>query len=195
MAPKQMKMKTNMKQNIINALMATALTLLVGCATQHQCAQMGNAGWSRWEKSAGGNGHCYKAVAVTNGIAWTQAEKLARAEGGYLACITSKEENDFVFKLINSPSFFTKGNKPSESSGPALGGWQLDRSTEPDGGWCWVSGEPWNYTNWGPGEPNNWSGNEDRLQFYGWSPSTPAATWNDRNRNTPMGGYVIERDH
>ena len=185
MAPKQMKMKTNMKQNIINALMAASLTLLVGCATQQQGAQNGNAGWVRWQKSAGGNGHYYKAVA-DNGVTWTQAEKFARVAGGYLACITSKEENDFVFKLVNSPKFFN-GN----ASGPAIGGRQLDGSTEPGGGWCWVSGEPWNYSNWLPGQPDNWEGNEDRLQFCG-----PAATWNDVNRNNAvMRGYVIERDH
>ena len=185
-------METNMKQNIINALMATALTLLVGCATQQQGAQKGNAKWVRWEKSAGGNGHYYKAVAVTNGIAWPQAEKLARAEGGYLACITSKEENGFVFKLVNSPKFFAAG----PGCGPALGGWQLDRSAEPDGGWCWVSGEPWNYTNWAPGEPSNGWGGEDRLEFYSGAVNTPAPTWNDIGRNdTHVGGYVIERNH
>ena len=178
-----------MKQNIINALMATSLTLLVGCATQQQGTQKGNAGWSRWEKSAGGNGHCYKAVAVTNGITWTQAEKLARAEGGYLACITSKEENAFVFKLIDSPKFF-----PSQW-GPAIGGFQLDRSTEPNGGWLWVSGEPWNYSNWNSINPSDTDGVEDRLHFCRLS-GTPAATWNDLPRNAMnTGGYVIERDH
>ena len=191
MAPKQMKMETNMKQNIIGALMAASLTLLVGCATQQQCAHNGNAKWVRWEKSAGGNGHCYKAVAVTNGITWTQAEKLARAEGGYLACITSEQENGFVFKLIDSPKLFN-----AWGSGPALGGWQLDGSTEAGGGWCWVSGEPWNYSNWISGQPDNTGGGQDRLSFCRGSPNAPGATWDDIHRNDKsLPGYVIERDH
>ena len=179
-----------MKQNIINALMAASLTLLVGCATQQQCAHNGNAKWVRWEKSAGGNGHCYKAVAVTNGITWTQADKLARAEGGYLACITSKEENEFVFKLVKPTKFFAAG-----SVGPYLGGFQQDRAPEPDGGWCWVSGEPWNYTNWHPGSPDNSGGDEDRLVFYCDVSSAPTPTWSDiRRKDVTDRGYVIERN-
>ena len=171
--------------------MATSLTLLVGCATQQQGAQNGNAKWVRWEKSAGGNGHYYKAVAVTNGITWTKAEKLARAEGGYLACITSKEENDFVFKLVNSPEFFIGAG----GNGPALGGFRLDGAPKADACWCWESGEPWDFANWFPGDPNNWAGAEDRLMFWHANSSTPAPTWADIGRGVSIGGYVIERNH
>src|ERR1043165_811245 len=156
-------------------------------------ARGGSRGWSRWERSAGGNGHWYKAVAVTNGLTWSEAEQLARDQGGYLATITSEAENAFVFNLVNFPAFFKPGR------GPALGGFQLDRASEPDGGWCWVGGEPWNYSNWHSKEPSNGrhvsGGTEDRLQFYSGIPYTPGATWNDVSRNdTDLGGYVIERN-
>jgi hypothetical protein len=189
------EMRTKMTQNIIKALAATSLTLLVGCATHQPGAQNANAWWSRWEKSDGGNGHWYKAVAATNGITWMQADKLARAEDGYLATITSKEENAFVFKLVNSPEFFTDFN----GCGPALGGFQLDEAAEPDGCWRWVTGEPWKYSNWHSGEPNNYKfpglPPEDRLIFYSGTSRTPSATWGDFGRNDiHTGGYVIERD-
>jgi hypothetical protein len=152
-----------------------------------------SAGWARWETSAGGNGHWYKAVALTDGITWPEADHLARAQGGYLATITSAAENDFVFNLVNAPEFFGNGK------GPALGGFQQDQAPEPDGGWCWVSGEPWNYSHWHSTEPSNGrvpSGTEDRLQFYSGIPRTPGATWNDVNKNDlDVGGYVIERNH
>ena len=153
----------------------------------------GSKGWSRWERSAGGNGHWYKAVVAPRELTWTEADQLARAQGGYLATITSAAENAFVFNLVNGPEFFKPGR------GPALGGFQLDRAPEPDGGWCWVSGEPWNYSNWHAREPSNGRhislGTEDRLQFYSGIPKTPGATWNDVNRNdTDLGGYVIERN-
>ena len=95
----------------------------------------GDAGWSRWEVSAGGNGHWYKAVALTNDITWTEAERLARIEGGYLATITSTAENDFVFRLVNAPEFFSADN----GDGPALGGFQRAGAAEPDGGWLRLS--------------------------------------------------------
>lgn len=155
-----------------------------------------NVGWSRWEISAGGNGHWFKAVALTNDVTWTEAARLARIEGGYLATITSAAENDFVFSLVNAPEFFSA----NYGVGPALGGFQRDGSAEPDGGWAWVSGESWNYHNWLPRqEPNNGHsqfGTEDRLQFYSGIPGTPAATWNDVNRHDVNSSiaYVVERN-
>ena len=37
-----------------------------------------------------------------------------------------------------------------------IGLYQLPVSPEPDGGWVWISGDPVTYTNWAPGEPNNY---------------------------------------
>jgi len=151
------------------------------------------AQWVRWETSAGGNGHWYKAVPNTNGFNWEQASVAAQAEGGYLATITSQAENDFVFSLINDPQFFGTFN----GSGPAIGGYQPDGSPEPAGGWSWVTGETWSYTNWAPNSPNNGGGesNENRLHFFGVGlGSTPASTWNDISANdSNLGGYVFER--
>ena len=64
--------------------------------------------------------------------------------------------------------------------GLGLGGFQ-DRSaadySEPAGGWKWVTGEPWSWTGWWPGEPTNFyctTPGEDRLHFIDYQPM-----WND----------------
>ena len=53
-----------------------------------------------------------------------------------------------------------------------------------------MTGEPWSFTNWGAGEPNN-SGSdptEDGLMFNG------QPGWNDASRTVPGYGYIIEYD-
>jgi hypothetical protein len=149
------------------------------------------AAWVRWDTAAGGNGHWYKAVLASR-ITPRIASDLAQQDGGYLATITSAEENAFVFSLVNSPSFFI-----AEGWGPALGGRQEADAPEPDGGWYWVTGEAWDYVNWWGDNPNDGYGQfeEDSLQFYSHIQNTPAPTWNDLGFDEPAcSGYVVERD-
>ena len=109
--------------------------------------------WVQWDVSSGGNGHWYKPVPGFPGLTWTLANELAQAEGGYLATLTSAEEDAFVFSLVaNDPQYW---NFCCNYSGAALGGLQQDGAPEPAGGWYWVTGEPWTYSNWYPGQPNN----------------------------------------
>lgn len=180
-------MKTTTRRLILFAPLAIYFYLSIFSAVAGQ--------WVRWDTGTGGNGHWYKAVATSNSISWRQADQIARAEGGYLTTIASASENSFVFSLVNAPQFFSTNN----GAGPALGGFQPSGSPEPNGGWSWVTEEPWAYSNWYPGQPNNNGtpplNSEDRLQFFSNIPSTPAATWNDFNGDElNMGGYVIERD-
>ena len=86
------------------------------------------------------NGHSYKAF--DESMTWTQAKAYCESLGGHLVTITSQAENDFVASLI-APG--TKGLY-------WLGGYEKDRF---DGAWTWVTNEPWSYTNWANGEPNN----------------------------------------
>ena len=62
---------------------------------------------------------------------------------GHLATITSEAENTFITTQLGI------------LHRPWLGGEQLPDSEEPAGGWQWSPGEPWVYTNWDSGEPNN----------------------------------------
>jgi hypothetical protein len=141
------------------------------------------------------NGHWYEAVLVADGINWENARGIAALRGGYLATATSVEENGFIHSLVNDPRFWyidVAGN----TEGPWLGGFQLDGSGEPATGWQWVTNEPWSYTNWASGEPNNNGGTENRTVFFGLGNYSynPALTWNDVPLGALQKGYIVEWD-
>ena len=127
-------------------------------------------------------------------MTWEEADAMAVASGAYLATITSAAENDFVFGLINSHSEFWQ-NTATASIGPWIGGIQPDGSSEPNGGWSWVTGEVFGYANWAPGEPNNSSssgGPENRIHYFREGVNNVAPTWNDINNNFHIRAYVRE---
>lgn len=152
----------------------------------------------QWSEAAGGNGHWYEPVLTPSGITWDAAKLLASARGGYLASVTSAAENQFAFGLVSQPDFWSLG-AGSYSYGPWLGGYQSPGSPEPAGGWGWVSGEAFGYTNWAPGEPNDLGGEGYVHLFNKVSSSQPQAapTWNDSSSESPRApirGYVVEYD-
>jgi len=129
-------------------------------------------------------GHCYEYVAGP--LNWDDARAAAEAMtyngmAGHLATMTSQAETDFIVANLPAAVF----QYPDFVGGAWIGGFQLPGSAEPSGGWQWVTGEPWSFTKWASGEPNN-AGNEDVLNF--WS---TAGHWNDVNR-TVLKGYLIE---
>jgi alpha-tubulin suppressor-like RCC1 family protein len=146
--------------------------------------------WVRWDTNSGGNGHWYQAV-ITSNLDWLQADQIAHDQGGYLATITSAAENDFVFNLINDPRFYNGSG--GNGAGPALGGVRTNASSAADLDWTWETGEPWNFTAWGPGQPDYPS--ETRLQFWSGVQGHPAPTWNNLTpTDVNLGGYIIERE-
>lgn len=161
--------------------------LFVLCAVSTPA--LGN--WVRWDQ----NGHYYAAQRVVDpaGIRWTDAADGASARGAYLACITSPDENTFVFSLVNSPSFFQPESGTNAMLGPWIGLWRPGVTFE------WVSGEPFVYSAWASGEPNDFGGDENYVQFFGYG--APASTWNDfPNEGSTHPGherpiaYMLERD-
>ncbi len=154
-----------------------------------------------WPVSSGGNGHTYDVISVPDGISWTSARDAASAAGGYLATLTSQEESDFVYALVDNSSFWNQESGGS-NLGPWLGGYQtFDDGTMPTANWTWVTGEAFLFTNWASGEPNNFTGaDEDYLSYkcYG-TPGCRSDKWNDLPNdnsvfNTPVIAYVIEFD-
>jgi hypothetical protein len=134
-----------------------------------------------WSTTNGGNGHYYEVVSSASSINWSTAQSAATDRGGYLATITSQAENAFLTNLAPIPAW--------------IGGFQTQNSIEPSGGWKWVTGEPFTYTNWANLEPNNqahppFTTDENRIQI------TASGTWNDIPDNlsgfTEMYSYVIE---
>jgi len=161
----------------------------VVCSAQQVCAER-----VQWSTAQGGNGHWYEPV-QSLGIDWWTAKAAAEAAGGYLATLTSRQEDEYVYSLIANDPLMWKYDGVISWHGPWIGGYQLLNSEEPAGGWQWVTGENWEYTNWLLYEPNNAvGGTEDRLQYFGRYEKSD--TWNDMVAHgfyvNP--GYIIEMD-
>lgn len=161
-----------------------------------------------------GTGHWYEAFVFTDADPtpnWDQAKANAEKMGGYLATITSEGENDFIYNLIDEDKFWFHSGEPGDhyTQGPWIGGYQETSATSLTEGWKWVNGDPWSFTNWADGEPNDWrsgewppveNGDQNYLHFFNnqYYPPSPkwAKTWEDiaidnwgRTR-----GYVVEWD-
>jgi hypothetical protein len=148
----------------------------------------------QWTAGEGHNHHYYEPIIVAEAISWSDAKAESEAlmfNGmyGYLVTITSKEENEFVFDLINNESYWNGNNV-----GPWLGGFQPDGSPEPDGNWQWVTGEDFIYTHWRDGEPSDSLGIEDVVTFC----DNPVGSyvrssyWNDYPDDLGPISYVVE---
>ncbi len=137
------------------------------------------------------NGHVYEVVAVSSGITWNQALEAAAARSfdgvqGHLATFTSAAEYQFVVE--NLPEAFVTG---AGRNPYWLGGFQTQPAAEPGGDWVWVTGEPFSYTNWASGEPNDSVANENCLHPHH-SPDD-APRWNDQPCDDgTVGGYIVE---
>jgi formylglycine-generating enzyme required for sulfatase activity len=145
-----------------------------------------------WPVDQGGNGHFYELIEHPEGMTWHEARNEAHElwhgdVRGHLATITSAAESDFIIAALLTGA---------PHNHYYLGGFQSDGAQEPGGDWEWITGEPWSYTNWGGGEPNDNNGIEDVLEAYG--PDSPKfGEWNDIPYDTsggpdPFGGYLVE---
>ena len=135
------------------------------------------------------NGHRYRLVVRSAKLSWEAARDEATVEGGHLAVLTTRAENEFVYGALvaNQPAAFTG------DFGPWIGGKQAPSATAPDGGWQWVTGEPWAYTSWAANEPNDFQPGEDSLFFYSaGGANNPQPQWNDAIRSLDISSYIIE---
>ncbi len=131
------------------------------------------------------NGHVYQAVSSQAPVRWDAAWRGAQQKSfqgavGHLVTITSEEEQEFVARQF-ADSF-------AKPHGVWLGGYQDPRAPdyrEPGGGWRWVTGEPWRYTNWRGPEPNG-----DHTA--NWVNTFEDASWNDTGFDDTVTRYIIE---
>ncbi len=144
-----------------------------------------------WDPIIGGNGHYYEPIPHSSGLSWAAAKADAEARGGYLATITSSQENAFVFGLIDSTTFWSENLDFDTSDGPWIGGFQINKSLEPNGNFAWVSGEPFTFSAWFSGQPDDSLGIEDHVHYWTDNAPTRSATWNDVPQAVTL-GYVVE---
>lgn len=138
----------------------------------------------QWTTGPGANGHWYEFIA--DDATWAAAHTNAIGSTylgmqGYLATVTSANENTFVSIAL------------AEGVLAWLGGSDAGR---PVNDWAWVDGPEagmaFTYTNWNPGEPNNCCGGEDYLQT-NWGNKTGG--WNDHGgpgNPNQINGYIVE---
>ncbi len=117
---------------------------------------------------------------IDGSITWEVALTDAISRGGHLATIVSEAE----WQAMS----FVLGAKLRENH-RWLGG--TDAEQEDD--WRWITGEPWDYTRWDGGEPNNYRGNEHALHLYGDSYGGTGNLWNDYESSSRRSGYILER--
>jgi len=135
-----------------------ANTLVIGCGGDDCGNKLSPTGWNDRPGKDIQRGYIlekdgkFKVFKIE--INWFNAKKAAENKGGRLATITSQEE---WTRLRATPGY---GHQLW------LGGLQAAGSKEPDGGWTWISGEPWCLTAWLPNQPDDYRvrGNEQCLQ-------------------------------
>ena len=102
-------------------------------------------GWeSGWTQHPSTKRFCYRFFSSDK--TWDEARSHCQNLEGELASVTSFETNDFLTTFTREECW--------------IGGYTENGDT-----WQWTDGSPWGYTNWASGEPNNFLGVQDKLQF------------------------------
>ena len=126
-----------------------------------------------WTIASGGNGHFYEFA--SGSLTWSAAKTAAESRGGYLATITSAAEQAFLQSKMPAARFWLGAYHDHDA--PDF--------SPPDRGWRWVTGEPWDYTAWNPGEPNNTGTSFDAVHL------EISGEWNDHSQVTPF-NFIVE---
>jgi len=89
--------------------------------------------------------NCYKLF--TTPVTWDDAKTLCQQENSHLASINSAEEHQFIVER------FVRGKDKSDYI------WVGGNDQNQEGNWVWTDGSHWNYTDWNPGQPDNYNNN------------------------------------
>ncbi|MEQ8835548.1 MAG: lectin-like protein, partial [Lacipirellulaceae bacterium] len=147
-----------------------------------------------WKTADGGNGHFYQLVVEKQPMTWHEAAQRAtskhfRGMPGHLVTITSSEEDQFVLKNLLEDAQFR-------------GAWMGLTDVLREGHYRWVTGEPYDYTNWASWpdqQPDNfqeadWHGGED-YGMYAQFPGKQPWAWNDLSIDSiheKISAYLVE---
>lgn len=122
-------------------------------------------------------GHVY--VAFEEALHWFDAYQACEDMGGHLVTITSEREQAVINHLMSS-ELRTKEDYH-------IGGILLS-----DGKFHWITEEPFAFSNWASGEPNNKNG-QFFMSVRGFLSDKPTGSWDDYFYNQKV-GYVCEWD-
>ncbi len=129
------------------------------------------------------NGHRYQSF--EENMTWKEAKAYCENQGGYLASVTTPEENTFISGLI--------------ANGSKLFYWIGGTDEESEGSWQWVSGEPWDYSEWSDAQPDDSDGSEEyigilREETEYLKPNKWNDFPNDGGVENGKGGFICEWD-
>jgi hypothetical protein len=144
----------------------------------------------QWRLEDGGNGHWYGGMSTTTAISWTAARDRATSQGGHLATISSRVEDDVVATLALTSAVWPSGDR----YGPWLGGYQTSACSASYANWAWDTGEPWNYVSDAGFFDNSTRGAgqcDDYLHYI-----DHRRDWNDVREDGDLGvhGFMVEWD-
>lgn len=112
------------------------------------------------------NGHHY--YCSNSPATWNTAQNVCQQNGGNLAVINSAAENAYLANLLTLQS-----------------AWIGCSDTASEGNFQWVNGDPLTYTNWYPGQPNNYNGGQDYVEMLN------NGQWNDQYNSYAL-EYIME---
>ncbi|MBU6172006.1 MAG: hypothetical protein KGQ87_11030, partial [Verrucomicrobia bacterium] len=116
---------------------------------------------------------------VSGSRTWAQAKAHAETQGGTLATFANQDEWNLAMQSIGADALLDVG-------GLWIGA--TDEATE--GTWRWVTGEPFVFTRWETGQPDNLN-NSDYAAVAGDLGGT-SGKWYDYRATTTRDGYILE---
>jgi len=130
----------------------------------------------RTEDTSGEQDVVHRYEVILQQLSWQDAKLWCESRGGHLATVTSPEESAQILSLL--------GQAGAEAV------WLGADNRNTANGFTWVTGEPFDYAEWGAHEPNNDSGTEYYLmlvdkQDEGW-------VWND-SRDDGLSMFTMGR--
>ena len=118
----------------------------------------------QWRVEDGGNGHWYRAVYANPPRSPEAWFSWAASNGGHVATVTSAGEQTVILSV---------GNQAGQWTNPVLGGKRNSSNV-----FQWITGEPWDFTGWAPGEPSCTCERYLMLYQSGWNDTnTTARAW------------------
>ncbi len=144
--------------------------------------------------SSSDTGHYYEYIKIGEGSTWEEARDAAAAMSlyglqGYLATITSLEENEYIKEKLQAEAWIGATDQESEGvwkwvTGPEAG---TIFYRDPDIFGVGSGTVTWDY--WNSGEPNNSDGNEHYAEIF--SSGESQGRWNDLPNAWTL-GFVVE---
>ena len=141
------------------------------------------------------NGHYYALFEFTSDYTWAEAKEYCENIGGHLVTITSEDEQNFIWSLIQSGKkqiyFIGLHRKKLYDTSANVNEWAWVTGED-----CLVLGEPEGYNNWDTLEPNNYQGREYYGMMYNYL--GVIGRWNDtfdNAGNLGTRGFICEFDN